>query len=72
MSDYCGGCRYDPRVRLGEDACPYTAGYWAFLDRNRQRLEGNLRMRQPLRGLDRLKDLPEVVEQEQRRGTSPP
>ena len=38
MSDYCGGCRYDPRKRLGEDACPYTAGYWAFLDRVRPRL----------------------------------
>jgi deoxyribodipyrimidine photolyase-related protein len=29
-------------------------------------------MRRPLQGLDRLKGLPEVVEQEQRRGTSPP
>ena len=33
MSDYCGDCRYDPKVRVGEDACPFTAGYWAFLDR---------------------------------------
>ena len=32
MSDYCGGCRYDPRKRVGDDACPFTAGYWAFLD----------------------------------------
>ena len=24
MSDFCGGCRYDPRVRVGEDACPFT------------------------------------------------
>jgi deoxyribodipyrimidine photolyase-like uncharacterized protein len=38
MSDYCGGCRYDPRARLGEDACPFTAGYWAFLERNREQL----------------------------------
>lgn len=72
MSDYCGGCRYDPRKRLGDDACPFTAGYWSFLERNRDRLAGNQRMRQPLRGLDRLKDLPLVVEQERRRGTSPP
>ncbi|RBY76862.1 cryptochrome/photolyase family protein [Geodermatophilus sp. TF02-6] len=72
MSDYCGGCRYDPRRRLGEDACPYTAGYWAFLDRNRDRLAVNHRMRQPLRGLDRLTDLPEVVEQERLRGTEAP
>ncbi|WP_345771697.1 cryptochrome/photolyase family protein [Geodermatophilus sabuli] len=72
MSDYCGGCRYDPRKRLGEDACPYTAGYWAFLDRTREQLAGNQRMRRPLQGLDRLEDLPAVVDQEVRRGTDPP
>jgi deoxyribodipyrimidine photolyase-related protein len=72
MSDYCGGCRYDPRKRLGEDACPFTAGYWAFLDRTRDRLAGNHRMRRPLQGLDRLADLDAVVEQERLRGTDPP
>ena len=72
MSDYCGGCAYDPKVRVGPTACPYTAGYWAFLDRNRERLQHNHRMRQPLLGLDRLKDLPELVEQEQERGDAPP
>ncbi|MGY1830735.1 cryptochrome/photolyase family protein [Geodermatophilus sp. SYSU D01180] len=72
MSDYCGGCPYDPRRRLGDDACPYTAGYWAFLERNRERLAGNQRMRRPLQGLDRLRDLPLVVEQEAARGTAAP
>ena len=72
MSDYCGGCRYDPKKRLGEDACPFTAGYWAFLDRNRERLAGNQRMRQPLAGLGRLKGLEAVVDQEVRRGTDAP
>ena len=72
MSDYCGGCRYDPRKRVGEDACPFTAGYWSFLDRNRDRLAPNSRMRQPLAGLGRLKDLEIVVEQEQLRGTQAP
>ncbi|GIJ05985.1 deoxyribodipyrimidine photo-lyase [Spirilliplanes yamanashiensis] len=69
MSDYCGGCRYDPKVRLGDHACPYTAGYWAFLSRNAAAFEGNHRMRQPLRGLDRLGDVDAVVEQEAARGT---
>ncbi len=69
MSDYCGGCRYDPRKRLGENACPFTAGYWAFLQRNRERLAPNQRMRRALQGLDRLKGLEEVVEQERLRGT---
>jgi deoxyribodipyrimidine photolyase-related protein len=72
MSDFCGGCAYDPKVRVGERACPYTAGYWTFLDRNRDRLAHNQRMRQPLRGLDRLSDLRAVVEQEQDRGGAAP
>jgi deoxyribodipyrimidine photolyase-related protein len=69
MSDYCGGCRYDPRARLGEDACPFTAGYWAFLERNREQLAPNQRMRRALQDLDRLEGLEEVVEQERLRGT---
>lgn len=72
MSDYCGGCPYDPKVRVGDDACPFTAGYWAFLARNEQQLDGNHRMRQPLRGLHRLSDLEAVVEQEQARGNRAP
>jgi deoxyribodipyrimidine photolyase-related protein len=72
MSDYCGGCVYDPRKRVGEDACPYTAGYWAFLHRNRQRLEGNRRMGQALRGLDRLSDLDGLLAQEAARGPAAP
>jgi deoxyribodipyrimidine photolyase-related protein len=72
MSDYCGGCRYDPKVRVGDDACPYTAGYWAFLQRNEGRLRSNHRMRQPMRGLDRLADLDALVEQERVRGSQAP
>ena len=72
MSDYCGDCRYDPKKRVGEDACPFTAGYWAFLHGNRSRLEGNHRMAQPLRGLDRLSDLDGLLEQEKRRGDGAP
>ncbi|GAA3341970.1 cryptochrome/photolyase family protein [Amorphoplanes nipponensis] len=72
MSDYCGGCRYDPKVRVGDDACPYTAGYWAFLARNEQRLAGNHRMRRPVQGLHRLADLDALVEQEQARGSRAP
>ncbi|MEP6697568.1 MAG: cryptochrome/photolyase family protein [Pseudonocardiales bacterium] len=69
MSDYCGDCRYRPQRRLGDDACPYTAGYWAFLDRNAERLAGNHRMRQPMAGLARLADVRQIVAQEERRGT---
>ena len=44
MSDYCRGCRYDVRERLGEDACPFNALYWDFLIRNRGVLGANPRM----------------------------
>jgi deoxyribodipyrimidine photolyase-related protein len=43
MSDYCDGCALDP-----ETTCPMSDLYWAFLNRHRARLEGNLRMRLPL------------------------
>ncbi|MGY3517614.1 cryptochrome/photolyase family protein [Micromonospora sp. PTRAS2] len=72
MSDYCGGCRYDPRKRLGADACPYTAGYWAFLDRNRDRIPANARMARTMKQLDRLADVDRVVAQERRRGNDAP
>ena len=63
MSDYCGTCRYDPAVRVGEDACPFTAGYWLFLQRHREEFARNPRMAQMVRGLDRLKDLDELTAQ---------
>ncbi len=72
MSDYCKPCAYDPKVRVGPTACPFTAGYWAFLSRNADRLAGNVRMSQALRGLDRLRDREELLEQERERGDAPP
>jgi deoxyribodipyrimidine photolyase-related protein len=72
MGDHCAGCRYRPEVRLGERACPFTAGYWAFLHRAADDLRGNHRMKQPLAGLHRLKDLDDVLAQEARRGADPP
>ena len=72
MSDHCTGCRYDPKKRVGDDACPFTAGYWAYLDRNADRLASNHRMAQPLAGLRRLADREQVVLQERQRGDSPP
>ncbi len=53
MSDYCGGCRYDPKDALGEKACPFNALYWHFLDRNRELLKGNPRLAMPYRTLER-------------------
>ena len=72
MSDYCGGCAYRPTVRVGDRACPFTAGYWWFLNRHRAEFAGNHRMAQAVRGLDRLKDLDALVEQEEQRGSDAP
>jgi (6-4)DNA photolyase len=72
MSDYCGGCRYDPKQRVGDHACPYTAGYWSFLARNETEFSGNHRMRQPMQGLHRLTDLDALVDQEKARGSRAP
>ncbi|MFJ3670913.1 cryptochrome/photolyase family protein [Streptomyces sp. NPDC090106] len=72
MSDLCGPCPYRPTERVGERACPFTAGYWAFLHRHRARLEGNQRMTRAVRGLDRLADLDELLRQEADRGDGPP
>lgn len=46
MSDYCQGCRFDLRLRVGPNACPFNSLYWDFLVRNREKLRGNLRLKQ--------------------------
>ncbi|MCF6525169.1 cryptochrome/photolyase family protein [Streptomyces sp. JJ36] len=72
MSDLCGRCAYRPDRRTGAEACPYTAGYWAFLHRHRDRLSRNHRTAQAVRGLDRLRDLPELLAEWEDRGDAPP
>ncbi|WP_069171204.1 cryptochrome/photolyase family protein [Streptomyces griseus] len=72
MSDLCGPCAYRPAHRTGDDACPYTAGYWAFLHRHRTRLAANHRTARAVRGLDRLTDVQEVLDTAARRGSAPP
>lgn len=54
MSNYCGGCRYDPARRSGAGACPYTVLYWDFLARHRERFATNPRMALALANLDRI------------------
>ncbi len=54
MSDYCAGCRYTPKTKDGDKACPITLLYWNFLVENRQKLQSNPRMKMPYRNLDRM------------------
>lgn len=67
MTDFCVNCPFNPKVRLGDNACPFTAGYWAFLNRVEPQLRTNHRMAQPLAGMRKLSDLAAVVDQEQHR-----
>ena len=72
MTNLCRGCAYRPTERTGPRACPFTAGYWWFLERSAEDLRTNHRMAQPLAGLQRLSDRAELVRQEQSRGDAPP
>ena len=54
MSDYCGHCAYSVRDKTGEKACPFNLLYWHFLDRHRERFEGNPRMANMYRTWDRM------------------
>ncbi len=67
MTDHCGGCEFNPKKRLGPDACPFTAGYWAFVHRHRDRLAQNHRTARQVSSMNRLSDLEEVLEQESQR-----
>ena len=47
MSDYCQGCAFDPKVKLGPKACPFNYLYWNFLIKNEATLKPNPRMSLP-------------------------
>jgi deoxyribodipyrimidine photolyase-related protein len=60
MGSYCKSCVYDPKLRVGETACPFTTLYWDFLDRHKESFVKNHRMSQQVNGLKRLSDLDEL------------
>ncbi len=43
MSNFCEGCAFDPK-----STCPITRFYWNFLERNREALRDNVRVKLPL------------------------
>jgi deoxyribodipyrimidine photolyase-related protein len=65
MSNYCKGCVYNPKLRTGDTACPFTTLYWDFLDRHKETFAKNHRMSQQVFGLNRLSDLSELKERSQ-------
>ena len=54
MSDYCGSCRYDPKKKYGEAACPFNPFYWDFYNRHRDKLAANPRIGMMYRTWDRM------------------
>lgn len=62
MGSYCKACTYDPKLRVGDTACPFTTLYWDFLDRHKETFVKNHRMSQQVNGLKRLSDLEQLRE----------
>ncbi len=61
MSDYCKGCHYDKKARIGERACPFNALYWDFFHRNGATLANNPRIGMVYRQLEKMD--PAAIEQ---------
>lgn len=53
MSNYCAGCKFDPKVKTGPKACPFNYLYWDFFARHRERFAANPRIGMAIRTLDR-------------------
>lgn len=64
MTNHCKGCQFDPKVRIGDNACPITAGYWDFIGNHLEQFQKNHRMFQPVSGYKRLGDLSALHAQE--------
>jgi deoxyribodipyrimidine photolyase-related protein len=60
MGDHCASCRYNPKVKIGPDACPFQSLYWAFQIRHAERFSNHPRMAMMVRQLERM--APESLE----------
>ena len=54
MSDYCKGCRYNVKEKVGSNACPLNSLYWNFIDKNYDKFASNHRMSFPVRNWDKM------------------
>ena len=65
MSDFCGGCKYNPKQRTGADACPFNTLYWNFLIQNETTLRSNPRMGPNVLGLRHISGPESIVIQKE-------
>ncbi|MGB3535358.1 MAG: cryptochrome/photolyase family protein [Microcoleaceae cyanobacterium] len=56
MSNYCKGCDYNYRDRIGEKACPFNFFYWDFIDRHYDQLKSQGRMGFILKNLEKMSE----------------
>jgi deoxyribodipyrimidine photolyase-related protein len=56
MSNHCKGCRFNPALSTGANACPFTTLYWDYLNRHVDVLAKNPRMLMQLKNLNRLSE----------------
>lgn len=48
MSNYCEGCRFNPKEKTGPGACPFNYLYWNFYDAHAERFAKNQRTSFPV------------------------
>lgn len=61
MSNFCSGCRFDYKKRVGDDACPFTTLYWEFMDRHFDLLKDNQRMKFPISNVAKMRAKPQEI-----------
>lgn len=54
MSNYCGKCHYNVKLKTETNACPFNALYWNFLDDKKEFFQGNQRMAMMLNLLNKI------------------
>ena len=65
MGNYCSDCHYSHTKKLGENACPFNALYWNFLDEKKEHFKNNHRMNMMMSLLGK-KDKKELVKLKER------
>jgi deoxyribodipyrimidine photolyase-related protein len=54
MSNYCTDCRYDPKLRTGDTACPFNFLFWTFLHHFKDQFKKNVRMSMMLKNAEKI------------------